>query len=118
MQLESITAVGTRWIHHVGDLLPAANWHEAIPRPEKKRKWADFDDDVDSTSHALLHEVIEDLELDDRHAEFLEAGKEADAQEEDEVEKMLGKVEECCEGLKVHASTSDDVSGLFVEDNS
>jgi hypothetical protein len=55
--------------------------------------------------------VIEDLELDDQHAQFLDV---ADLQEEDEVEKLLGKIAERCEELAVDfSSTHEDIVTLF-----
>jgi len=92
----------------LGNVIDFTKWPSEIPRPKKKGKGPDDDEEADNSSCAP---VIEDLELDDRHAQFLDA---ADLQEEDEVEKLLGKVAECCEELAVDfSSTQDDITTLF-----
>lgn len=61
------------------------------------------DTDLSQSDSALTHMVIEDLELDDQHADFLDP---ATLQEEDEVEKMVGRVAEGCEQMSVNAGDS------------
>jgi hypothetical protein len=95
----------------LGDVIDFSKWPSEIPQPKKKQKGSDYDEDGDNSGGTSLHEVIEDLELDDQHAQFLDV---ADLQEEDEVEKLLGKVAECCEELAVDfSSTQEDITMLF-----
>jgi hypothetical protein len=81
-----------------------------IPPPQKKQKAPDYEE-ADTSGSTPLHEVIEDLEFDDQHVQFLDV---ADLQEVDEVEKLLGKIAECCEELAVDfSSTQEDITTLF-----
>jgi hypothetical protein len=97
----------------MGDLskvIEFSKWPSEIPRPKKKSKAQEYDE-VDNSGSIPLHEVIEDLEIDDQHAQFLDV---ADVQEEDEVERLLGKVAERCEELAVDFScTQEDIASLF-----
>ena len=78
---------------------------------KKKQKVTDYDQEADNPGCASLHKVIEDLELDNQHAQFLDV---ANLQEEDEVEKLLGKIAEYCEELAVDfSSTQEDIATLF-----
>jgi len=98
-------------MHDLGNVVDFAKWPPQIPRPKKKQKVTDYDEEADNPGGASLHEVIEDLELDDQHAQFLEV---ADLLEEDEVEKLVGKVAEQCEELAVDFSgMQEDVATLF-----
>jgi hypothetical protein len=95
-------------MHDLGNVIDLTKWPSEIPQPKKKGKELDCEEEADNLGCAP---VIEDLELDDQHAQFLDA---ADLQEEDEVEKLLGKVAECCEELAVDfSSTHDDITTLF-----
>jgi hypothetical protein len=97
-------------MHDLRNVMGFSKWPNEIPWPQKKQKAPDYEE-AENTGCTLLHEVIEDLELDDQHAQFLEA---ADHQEEDEVEKLLGKVAERCEELAVDfSSTQEDITRLF-----
>lgn len=110
-QLQTHLTVGTKWMHDLGDVIDFSKWPSEIPLPKKKQKGSDYDEDGDNSGGTSLHEVIEDLELDDQHAQFLDV---ADLQEEDEVEKLLGKVAEHCEELAVDfSSTEEDITMLF-----
>jgi hypothetical protein len=103
--------MGTKWMRDLGNVVDFAKWPPQIPRPQKKPKVTDYDEEADNPAGASLHEVIEDLELDDQHAQFLEV---ADLLEEDEVEKLVGKVAERCEELAVDFSgAQEDVTTLF-----
>jgi hypothetical protein len=107
--------MGTKWMHNLGDVVDFSKWPSPIPRPKKKQKVQDYGkeevEEADNSGSSSLHQVIEDLELDDQHAQFLDV---ADIQEEDEVEKLLGKVAKCCEELAVDfSSTQDDIVTLF-----
>ena len=98
-------------MHDLGDVVDFSKWPSAIPLPKKKQKGSDYDGDGDNSGGTSMHEVIEDLELDDQHAQFLDV---ANLQEEDEVEKLLGKVAERCEELAVDfSSTEADITMLF-----
>jgi hypothetical protein len=98
-------------MHDLGNVTDFSKWPSEIPRPQKKQKAPDYEEEADNTGSTSPHEVIEDLELDDQHAQFLEV---ANLQEEDEVEKLLGKVAECCEELAVDfGSTHEDITRLF-----
>lgn len=91
-------------------IIDFSKWPSDIPSPKGKQKGKgpDVEEDTDDSGSAP---IIEDLELDDQHAQFLHA---ADVQEEDEVEKLLGKVAECCEELAINFnSTQDDIKTLF-----
>jgi hypothetical protein len=108
--------MGTKWMHDLGNFIGFSKWPSQILWPKKKQKAeaADYDEEGEEADHLSgpsLHQVIEDLELDDQHAQFLDV---ADLQEEDEVEKLLGKVAERCEELAVDfSSTQDDIATLF-----
>ena len=91
MQLQTHLTMGTKWMHDLGNVVDFSKWPSQIPWPKKKQKATDYDEEADNPGGASLHKVIEDLELDDQHAQCLDV---ADLQEEDEVEKLLGKVAE------------------------
>lgn len=98
-------------MHDLGRVIDWSKWPSEIPRPKKKGKMCDQGEKADDSDNPLADEDIEELELDDQHAQFLNV---ADLQEEDEVEKLVGKVAECCEGLSVDFSnTQDDIMILF-----
>ena len=98
-------------MHDLGNVIDLSKWPSEIPQPKKKQKAPNYEEEANHSSSTPLDEVIEDLELDDQHAQFLDV---ADLQEEDEVEKLLGKVAEHCEELAVDfSSTQDDISMLF-----
>jgi hypothetical protein len=103
--------MGTKWMHDLGNVVDFSKWPSQIPWPKKKQKAADYDEEADNPGGASLHEVIEDLELDNQHAQFLEVG---DLQEEDEVEKLLGKVAECCEELAVDFSSTQEDDLIYL----
>jgi len=103
--------MGTKWMQDLGKVIDFSKWPSQIPRPKKTQKAPDYDEEADNSGGTSLHNIIEDLELDDQHAQFLDV---ADLQEEDEVEKLLGKVAERCEELAVDfSSAQDDISTLF-----
>jgi hypothetical protein len=105
--------IGTKWIHDLGNVIDFSKWPNQIPRPKKKGNATDYEEEADNLGSTSMHEVIEDLELDDEHAQFLDV---ANYKEEDEVEKLLGKVAEHCEELAVNFSsthTQEDVAKLF-----
>jgi hypothetical protein len=103
--------MGTKWMHDLRNVVDFSKWPGEIPPPQKKRKAKDNEEEADNSGSTPLHEVIEDLELDDQHAQFLDV---ADLQEEDEVEKLLGKIAERCEELAVDfSSTQEDIVTLF-----
>jgi hypothetical protein len=98
-------------MHNLGNFMDFSKWPSAIPRPLKKQKTPDYEEEADKTGCSSQHDIIEDLELDDQHAQFLEV---ANLQEEDEVEKLVGKVAEHCEELAVDfSSTQEDITRLF-----
>jgi hypothetical protein len=98
-------------MHDLSNAIDLSKWPSKIPRPKKKQKAEDDDAEANDSGPTLTHEVIEDLELDDQHAQFLDA---ANRQEEDEVEKLIGKVVECCEEFTIDCSgTQEDLTALF-----
>jgi hypothetical protein len=110
-QLQTHLIMGTKWMHDLRNVVDFSKWPGEIPPPQKKRKAKDNEEEADNSGSTPLHEVIEDLELDDQHAQFLDV---ADLQEEDEVEKLLGKIAERCEELAVDfSSTHEDIVTLF-----
>lgn len=111
MQLQIHLTVGTQWMHNLGEVIEFSKWSSEIPQPKKKQKELDCEEDTDNSGGTTLHEVIEDLEIDDQHAQFLNV---VDVQEEDEVERLLGKVAEQCEELALDFSgTQEDITSLF-----
>lgn len=111
MQFQTRLTLGTQWMHGLGNVIDTSKWHSEIPQPKKKKKAEENDSDGDDPDPSPTHEVIEDLELDDQHAQFLDA---ANRQEEDEVEKLVGKVVECCEEFTIDCSgTQEDIATLF-----
>jgi hypothetical protein len=103
--LQTHLTMGTKWMHDLGSLIDFSKWPSSIPRPKKKQKeWEDDyeeAEEADNSGGSSTHQVIEDLELDDQHAQFLDV---ANLQEENEVEKLLGKVAERCEEWAVDFS--------------
>lgn len=103
--------VGTKWMKDLRPAIEFSAWPSNIPRPPPTKKRVGEDDEGDNVDSATLHEIIEELELDDQHAKFLDP---TDIQEEDEVEKLLGKVAEQCEELDIDlSSTEDEFATLF-----
>jgi len=98
-------------MHDLSNAINLSKWPSQIPQPKKKQKADDYDTEADDSGPSPNHEAIEDLELDDQHAQFLDA---ANHQEEDEVEKLIGKVVECCEELTIDCSAAqEDLNTLF-----
>ena len=100
-------------MHDLSNSIDVSKWPSKIPRPKKKQKQKveEYDAEADDSGPSPTYDVIEDLELDDQHAEFLDA---VNHQEEDEVEKLIGKVAECCEEFAIDcSSTQEDVMTLF-----
>jgi hypothetical protein len=107
--LQTHLTMGTKWMHDLGSLIDFSKW------PKKKQKeWEDDyeeAEEADNSGGSSTHQVIEDLELDDQHAQFLDV---ANLQEENEVEKLLGKVAERCEEWAVDFSgIQEDIVTLF-----
>lgn len=95
----------------LGNTIDFSKWPQEIPQPKGKQKVSNAENELHGSGHFFVEEAIEDLELDDRHAEFL---NHIDLQEEDEVEKLLGKVAEHCEEFAVDfTNAQDDVTKLF-----
>jgi hypothetical protein len=98
-------------MHDLSNAIDLSKWPSQIPRPKKKQKVDDSDTEADDSGPSPTHEAIEDLELDDQHAQFLDT---AENQEEDEVEKLIGKVVECCEEFTIDCSCAqEDLTTLF-----
>ena len=98
-------------MHDLSNVINLTQWPSQIPQPIKKQKPDDFDMEADSSGPSPTHEAIEDLELDDQHAQFLDT---ANRQEEDEVEKLIGKVVECCKEFTIDCSgPQEDLTALF-----
>jgi hypothetical protein len=88
-------------MHDLRNAIDLSKWPSQIPQPKKKQKVDDSDTEADDSGPSPTHEAIEDLELDDQHAQFLDT---ANHQEEDEVEKLIGRVVECCEEFTIDCS--------------
>ena len=102
--LQTHLTLGTQWMHDLSNAINLSKWPSQIPWPKKKQK-------ADDSGPSPTHEVIEDLELDDQHAKFLDT---PNHQEEDEVEKLIGKVVECCEEFTIDCSNAqEDLTALF-----
>jgi hypothetical protein len=109
--LQTHLTLGTQWMHALRKAIDPSKWHSEIPPPKKKQKAEEDDSEADDSGPSVTHQLIEDLELDDQHAQFLDA---ANRQEEDEVEKLVGKVVECCEEFTIDCGgTQEDIATLF-----
>ena len=98
-------------MHDLSNAIDLSKWPSQIPWPKKKQQADNCDTEADDSGLSPTHEAIEDLELDDQHAQFLDT---ANHQEEDEVEKLIGKVVECCEEFTIDcSSTQEDLITLF-----
>jgi hypothetical protein len=98
-------------MHDLSNAIDLSKWPSQIPRPKKKQKADDCDAEADDSGPSPTHQVIEDLELDDQHAQFLDT---TNHQEEDEVERLIGKVVECCEEFTIDCSSpQEDLATLF-----
>jgi len=98
-------------MHDLRNTIDLSKWPSEIPRPKKCQKDEDYDAKADDSGPSPTHAIIEDLELDDQHAQFLDV---ISHQEEDEVEKLIGKVVERCEELTLDcSSTQEDLAALF-----
>lgn len=94
----------------LGNSIDSSKWPAEIPQPKGKQRASDDEYELDGSETALMHEAIEDLELDDRHAEFL---TQVNLQEEDEVDRLLGKIAEQCEEFSVDLTGTEDMAILF-----
>lgn len=105
-ELNSALHLGFRWKHdfrrYIADHRWPAELQKRAPNPEAYE---------DEPSQMQEHAVIEDLELDDKHAEFLDPIEQQE-QDEDEVERLLGKVAEQCEVLHVSSQSLQSSSIL------
>ena len=98
-------------MHDLRNAIDLSKWPSQIPRPKKKAKADDYSREASNTAPSPPHTDIEDLELDDQHAQFLDTAKQ---QEEDKVERLIGKVVECCEEFTIDCNCAqEDLVTLF-----